>query len=180
MLVYVAHPIDQVGDDEVLTRAAIRALHDAAEDVARRMVDVYAYRPAMGFYVGSPYVSEPCVEAINLVALNLADLVVAVWPEGARSVGTGVEIGRSLAADKPTILFTDMENSFAVDGVHAAFSGLVVRYRSRDIDTASGQAALRAKMLEVITDTLLGMAFKYSNLDRALAADGVWRLRLWK
>lgn len=99
-LTYFAHPIDQ-GDTHPAIAAVLKSLYAAGLNL---------YRPLTAFeLMDTSSSTRRAVDQINRAAIDACGRTVAVLPYGAASLGTPVEIERSLLAGKPTAIFTDQE-----------------------------------------------------------------------
>lgn len=98
MLVYFAHPIDQVSGD--LDQS----------DVAGLLMDasISLYRPGRAFHIAKDPLSDlSIVDKINRKAVAEADALVAWLPAGVPTLGVPSEIELALSLDKPTLILTD-------------------------------------------------------------------------
>lgn len=96
--VYLAYPIDQVAG-EPRQLAAIREFLAAEAS--------WVFDPGAAFTVGPGATPTPAIREINREALAHADVLVAVMPAGAASVGVPMEIERAVMLGKPTLVISD-------------------------------------------------------------------------
>ena len=120
-LIYIAYPIDQArggrvaGEKKQREVVAVETWKELLREAILRVAGMAVYEPGKGFAVpeGGPSLAQ--VEEINGAALGASDGVVAVLPADVATVGTIVEITRSVDAGKPVVLVTDLlERSMTV------------------------------------------------------------------
>lgn len=108
MLIYVAGPIDQAGDDWELTRLR--------EDVRLSLASFGAatYDPSRPYC--NPKADSAAVSFINEAALARADGLLAILPKGVATIGTPMEIRTAVDLGKPVAVLTNAK-SVQLDGL---------------------------------------------------------------
>src|ERR1700744_679366 len=100
-LVYCAEPIDFPS-----SRDWVEAWDEVTDELSR-IKDVALDRPARAFQLKFPTETDPRLEAINRAALSMADLLVAVLPDGVASIGVPREIEAAAQMGIPTLVLRD-------------------------------------------------------------------------
>jgi dUTP pyrophosphatase len=103
LLIYLAHPIDQVGISAVLAHA-VRHIVEDGRDQGHSF-----YRPSNAFSLSAPPWTEGDavgVDSINRSALFESAGVIAVLPPGVPTLGTASEIEYALLLNRPVCIVT--------------------------------------------------------------------------
>lgn len=99
-LVYFAHPIDLVSNDEISLIARVSALASEA--------GLNLYRPASAYDVSvrTPE-TRSAIDRVNQAALRNCDALLAVLPSEMPTLGTPIEIERAASAGMPVLVISD-------------------------------------------------------------------------
>lgn len=100
-LIYVACPIDRSGEYRGDIEKMVEQVSNQIEQV-----ESVAYRPIEAFRAGDLF--EDRIQKANNVVLDMADGLLAVWPEGCPSIGVPMEIERALAAGLDVAIVNQM------------------------------------------------------------------------
>lgn len=100
-LAFFAHPIDLRGTD----------ITDLEQDVLQRllMTGFVVYDPQRAFVADQRHEPDEFIEKVNYQAMARSSCVVAVLPDGSRSVGVPMEIERSYWMDLPCLVVAGSE-----------------------------------------------------------------------
>lgn len=105
MFIYLARPIDQAHGDTVSW------LNEAEQTLLFKLslAHIGAYLPHRAYMANAGDLSHAWfVHEANSRALSQADALVAFLPQGVPTLGVPAEIEQAIAANKPTLIFTDM------------------------------------------------------------------------
>lgn len=104
-MLYVAHPIDQVGT----------GLTNWGVVMANLVIPAgwFAYRPNRAFQIGRGADPDPRLRTVNDCALGYADAILACLPQGVSTYGTVAELERASRLGKPIALLTDLKPSWS-------------------------------------------------------------------
>ncbi len=113
-MLYFSYPLDQTDGN-----AQFLQLVDQVKIAIQRSTDFGAmFDPGDAFAIANVRrhgVMNPAIAAINALALDRADTVVAFLPAGVASVGVPMEIDRAVSAGKLVFILTDLEVSFMLN-----------------------------------------------------------------
>lgn len=106
-LAYLASPIDRAGHNKTLVQA--KAL--ATELLVTQGIGIY--RPDLAWNVAG-LSSSPTLQRLNNWAVDECDALVGVLLNDVPTIGTLLEIQRAIDAEKPVLLLTDINGSWAL------------------------------------------------------------------
>jgi dUTP pyrophosphatase len=155
LFVYLARPIDQLGESSFLgsLEANVHALLVQA--------GVGAYLPHRAYLanVGQPAHNE-AIDDLNTMAIHRADALVALLPAGIPTLGTPVEIEHAILLNKPTVVLTDVESSVQLAAWRRQGATILNLTDEFDMPTPSGLKA----MLEKLPDPWAGSEPEHGTL----------------
>jgi deoxyuridine 5'-triphosphate nucleotidohydrolase len=134
-LIYIAYPIDQAkggrvaGAKKQRELLAVERWKELIRSAILQVAGMALYEPGKGFAVPEGAGTLREVEEVNGAALGAANGVVAILPADVATVGTIVEITRSVDAGKPVVLVTDLlDRSMTVRDLASMPNVRVVEY----------------------------------------------------